>query len=162
MRFIMKQKIFSIGDKFTIKDERENDVYFVEGEIFTIGNKLSFKGINGQELLYIKQKVLSWITTYEIIKDNQVYAIVKKEPFTLFKSKYNIEVYNGDIIEVHGNFIDHEYEFIKGAKTIGAVSKQFFSWTDTYGIEVAPGEDHELIITCAVIIDMVSHNRKNR
>ncbi|QNO15529.1 LURP-one-related family protein [Alkalicella caledoniensis] len=162
MRYIMKQKLFSIKDKFTIQDETENTAYLIEGTLFTLGNRLSFQNKYGEELLNIKQKVLSFITTYEILKDEQVYAIVKKEPFTLFRSKFTIEVYNGDYIEVQGNFIDHEYQFTKGQYTIGSVSKEFFSWSDTYGIDVAEGEDDELILACAVIIDMISHNGKRR
>ena len=160
MRYLMKQKLFSIGDKFRIKDEEENDAYFVEGALFTMGNKLSFQNAEGLELFLIKQKVFSWITTYEIFKDDQVYAIVKKEPFTFLRSKFSVEVYNGDIIEVQGNFIDHEYQFAKGSKTMASVSKDFFSWSDTYGIDVAPEEDDKLILACAVIIDMISHNKQ--
>lgn len=160
MRFILRQKVFSLNSRFAIKDEEERDAYYVEGEFFTIGNKLSFQDTSGRELLYIKQKVFSLITTYEIYKNNQVYATVQKEPFTLFRPRFNIELADGSAINVQGNFIEHEYEFAMGSAKVASVSKQFFSWTDTYGIDVAPEVEHELILACAVVIDMISHNGK--
>jgi uncharacterized protein YxjI len=35
-----------------------------------------------------------------------------------------------------------------------------FSWTDTYGIDVSPGEDDVLILACTVVVDMVTQKRK--
>ena len=35
MKLYIKQKVFSWGDKFTVKDEAGRDRYYVEGEIFT-------------------------------------------------------------------------------------------------------------------------------
>ena len=32
MKLYIKQKVFSIGERFTVKDEFGNDRYFVEGE----------------------------------------------------------------------------------------------------------------------------------
>ena len=37
------------------------------------------------------------------------------------------------------------------------VSKQWFSLTDTYGVEIADGEDDVLILASTVVIDMVCH-----
>lgn len=156
---MMKQKLFTIGDRFTVKDEKQHVAYYVDGQIFTIGDKLSFKNSFGEELFFIQQKVFSLITTYTIFREDSVYAIIRKEPFTFFRSRFTIEAYNGDLIQIQGNFIDHEYRFYKGDTTIASVSKEFFSWSDTYGIDILDGEDDELILACAVIIDMISHNK---
>jgi len=40
---------------------------------------------------------------------------------------------------------------------VATVSKQWFSWTDTYGVEVADGEDAVLLLASTVVIDMVCH-----
>ena len=40
MKLYIKQKVFSWGDKFTVKDATGRDRYYVEGEIFTFGKKL--------------------------------------------------------------------------------------------------------------------------
>ncbi len=44
----MKQKLFSWGDDFTIKDAEGREVYLVDGKAFSIGAKLSFQDLSGQ------------------------------------------------------------------------------------------------------------------
>ena len=34
-KLYIKEHVFTLGDKFTVKDEYGNDKYFVEGEIFS-------------------------------------------------------------------------------------------------------------------------------
>ena len=68
MRYVMKQKLFCFGDDFKIKNEAGEDVFFVDGRAFSIGNKLSFQDLNGNELAFIRQKLLSWGPTYEITR----------------------------------------------------------------------------------------------
>ena len=62
----MRQKIFSFGHDFTIKDEDGKDVFFVDGRALSLGHKLSFQDMNGHELAFIKQKLMSWGPTYEV------------------------------------------------------------------------------------------------
>ena len=37
------------------------------------------------------------------------------------------------------------------------VSKRWFSWTDTYGIDVRDEDDALLVLCSAVVIDLVCH-----
>lgn len=37
MRLYMKQRVFSLRDRFTVKDETGCDRYFIEGELFSWG-----------------------------------------------------------------------------------------------------------------------------
>ena len=37
MKLYIKEKVFSWGDKFTVRDVYGNDKYIVEGEMFTWG-----------------------------------------------------------------------------------------------------------------------------
>lgn len=37
------------------------------------------------------------------------------------------------------------------------MSKRWFSFSDTYGIDIDEGEDEVLILASAVVIDLVSH-----
>ena len=63
---MMRRKLFSFGDRYAIRNESGQEMYFVEGEVFTLGNKLSFQDARGNELLYISQKVLSWGPTNQL------------------------------------------------------------------------------------------------
>ena len=74
MRYVLHEKLLSWGDDFTIKDENERDVFFVDGKAFSLGNQLSFQDMAGNELCYIKQRLLSWGPTYELFFDGELYA----------------------------------------------------------------------------------------
>jgi uncharacterized protein YxjI len=157
MRYLLKQKLLSWGDDFYIKDEAGNNVYFVDGKAFSIGDKLSFQDLQGNELAFIRQKVLSWGKTYEIIRDGEVAAVVKKELFAFLHHRFTVDVPGPDDLEAEGDFTDHEYAFTRGGRVVATVSKRWFSWTDTYGIEIAPGEDPVLILASAVVVDQACH-----
>jgi uncharacterized protein YxjI len=161
MRYILKQKLFSFGDDFRIKDESGNELYFVDGKVFILRRKLLFKDMQGQELGMIQQKLLAWGPTYEIYRSGQLAAVVKKSIFTLFRCHFTVDVPGPDDLEAQGSFLDCEYTFKRGSRLVATVSKKWFSWTDTYGVEVETGEDDLLILASAVVIDLNCHDNKN-
>jgi len=162
MRYVMKEKLFAFGDDFTIQDENGSDVFFVDGKAFSIGDQLSFQDMKGNELAFIKEKVFTWGKTYEIYRSGHVAAVVKKELFTLFKCRFTVDVPGPDDLEAQGDFLDHEYEFTRGDRTVASVSKKWFNWTDTYGVDVADGEDPVLVLASAVVVDQACHPDKKR
>jgi len=157
VRYLMKQKLFCWGDDFIIRDGEGRDTFFVDGKVFTIGEKLSFQDMAGNELAFISQKLLSWGPTYEIYRGAELAAVVKKSLFTLVHCKFTVDVPGPDDLEAEGDFLDHEYRFARGGSVVADVSKQWFSLTDTYGVEIADGEDDVLILASTVVIDMVCH-----
>lgn len=158
----MKQKIFAWGDDFTIKDENGNDAFLVDGRAFSLGDKLSFQDLAGRELAFIAQKLLSWGPTYEISRGGQVLATVKKKHFTLFRCKFTVDVPGPDDLEAQGSFMDYDYQFTRGARTVAEVSKRWFSLQDTYGIEIEDGQDVVLLLASTVVIDMICHDDRDR
>jgi len=162
MRYLLKQKFWSWGDDFSIKDAAGNDTFFVDGRAFSIGDKLSFQDLQKQELAFIRQKLLSWGPTYEITRNGQLLAVVKKHLFTFFRCKFTVDVPGPDDLEAQGSFLDLEYTFTRGGQTVAEVSKRWFAWSDTYGVDIADGEDDVLILASAVVIDMVCHQESER
>lgn len=162
MRYVMKQKLFSWGDDFTIKNEAGQDVFFVDGKAFSFGDKLSFQDMQRNELAFIRQKVLSWGPTYEVYRGGNLAAVVKKELFTFFRCRFTIDVPGPNDYEAQGDFLDMEYTFNRGSQMVAQVSKKWFSWSDTYGVDIAEGEDDVLLLASTVVIDMVCHSDRKR
>ena len=157
MRYVMKQKLLAWGDDFHIKDETGRDVYFVDGKAFSFGDQLSFQDLEGNELAFIKQKVFAWGKNYEVVRGGRVAAVVKKQLFALFHHRFTVDVPGPDDLEAEGDFLDHEYEFRRAGRAVATVSKRWFRWTDTYGVEVVEGEDPVLILASAVVVDQACH-----
>lgn len=156
----MKEKWLALGNDFQILDEQGRQQYFVDGRALSFGDKLSFQDNNGTELMFIRQRLLALGQTYEITRGGQTLAVVKKKLFTLLRARFFVDVPGPDDLEAQGNFLQHEYAFSKGGQKVATVSKRWISWTDTYGIEIEPGQDDLLILACAVVIDMALHEPK--
>lgn len=162
MRYVMKQKLFCWGDDFTIKTQDGQDVFFVDGKAFSIGDKLSLQDMQGKELAFIRQKLLAWGPTYEIHRDGELCAVVKKHLFTLFRCQFTVDVPGPKDLEAEGSFLDMEYTFTRCAQPVATVSKRWVAWADTYGVDIAAGEDDVLILASTVVIDMICHGDKSR
>jgi uncharacterized protein YxjI len=161
MRYQMKQDFFSWGPDFTIQDADGNDAFQVDGAGFSLGNQLDLADMSGNVLVHIGQKLFSWSPTYEIHKGDELVAVVEKEAFTLFSCSFTVDVPGPDDLQAEGDFLDLEYEFKRGDRTVATVSKRWISLSDTYGIDIADGEDDVLILASAVVIDMACHQNKN-
>ena len=160
MRYVMKQQLFALGNDFIIRDESGADRFFVDGKVFTIGAKLSFQDMEHNELAFIRQRVLSWSPTFEIYRNDSLVAVVKKELFTFFNCRFTVDVPGPDDLTASGNFTDHEYAISRGEQPAAMISKQWFAWTDTYGVDIADGQDDILILASTVVIDMACHNHR--
>ena len=45
-----------------------------------------------------------------------------------------------------GSLFEHEYTISRAGQVVTVVSKQWFSLTETYGVDIAPGQDDPLIL----------------
>lgn len=149
MNFYLKQHVFTFGDQFTIYDRNENPRFLVEGEVFSFGKKLHITDPAGNELIYIEQKLFSFLPTYYIYRNGREIAEVVKE-FTFFKQEYTI---NGLNWHVTGDVFDHEYSLDDGNRTVATVSKEWFTWGDTYEISVDDSVEPILALAVVLVID---------
>jgi uncharacterized protein YxjI len=155
MRYQMKQKVWSWGDRFAIKNEHGQDVAFIDGKVFSIGDQLTFTDAAGNELAAIRQKVMSWGPTYEIYRGGELAAVVKQKLWAM-KPTFTVDVPGPDDLTARGNWTAMEYSFERGGVEVARVSKAWFAWADTYGVEVVDTEDAVLILAATVVIDLVS------
>ncbi len=158
MRYLMKEKVLTFTDQFTIKDDRGKDIYEVKGKLISLGDKLSFRNMQGDELALIKEEIISLVPSYRVFRHGKLQADVSKKLLTILKDKFKVDMKDGTRdLEIIGNILDHEYRIKRGGDEVARVSKKWVSIGDTYGIEVDEGEDDILILACAVIVDMISH-----
>ena len=91
----------------------------------------------------------------EIERDGKTVATIKKALVSPLRDRYSIEVEGGDDLEVKGNIVDHEYKFERDGDKVAQVSKRWFRVRDTYGIQIAEGQNDALIVAVAVCIDQM-------
>jgi uncharacterized protein YxjI len=154
-QYLMREKLFSIGDDYWIETGGER-AFRVNGKALRVRDTLVLEGLSGEELYTIQEKKLRVRDTMEIERDGKAAATVKKAMVSPLRDRYSIEVDGGDDLEVKGNIVDHEFEFERGGNTVAEVSKRWFRVRDSYGIEIAPGQDDALILTAAICIDQMA------
>ena len=155
-KYQMREKMFAIGDDFWIETDGERRAFKVNGKALRVRDTLVLEGPGGEELYKIQEKKLSIRDKMEIERDGKTVATVKKALVSPLRDRFSIEVEGGPDMEAKGNVVDHEYEIERDGDTVAKVSKKWFRIRDTYGVEVAPGEDEALVLAITVCIDAMS------
>ncbi|MEG0168018.1 MAG: LURP-one-related family protein [Ruthenibacterium sp.] len=78
MKLYIKQKVFSIRDKFFVANENAENLYQVTGKIFSLGHKLTVQDMQEKEVVTIHQKVLSFLSKYFIASEGKEVEIERK------------------------------------------------------------------------------------
>jgi uncharacterized protein YxjI len=154
----MRQKLIAFGDDFYIQNERGQNVYKVDGKVLRVRDTLYFRDMQGNLLCKIQERMLRVKDTMEVEGPNgESLAVVKKALITPLRDRWTVRVKGGPDLEVQGNILDHEYRIGEGRLHVGAVSKKWFRLRDTYGVEIAPGQDDVVILAVTVAVDMMAH-----
>ena len=160
-RYKMRQKLVSLGDDFVIENEQGQKVYFVDGKLLRIRKTLDFKDMSGRKLCQIQERLLTVRDTMAVEDaDGRVVAVVKKALIAPLRDRYSVRIKNGPDMDITGNILDYEYKIEEGRRKVAEISKKWFRLSDTYGVEIAPGEDDVLLLAITVAVDMMSHEKK--
>ena len=162
-RYKIRQNLISIGDDFWIEDEEGKRVFKVDGKVLRIRKTLVFEDVNGRKLAQIQERLLTIKDTMAIEDANgNPLATVKKALIAPLRDRWSVTVKNGPDLDVQGDILDHEYSIKQGRKKIAEVSKKWLSLTDTYGVEIDPGQNDILILAVAIAIDMMAHDEDGK
>jgi uncharacterized protein YxjI len=158
-KYRMREKLFAIGDDFWIETDGDERVFKVNGKALRVRDTLVLETPDGEELFKIQEKKLSIRDKMEIEDaDGRTVATVKKALVSPLRDRFSISVEDGEDMEAKGNVVDHEYKIERGGDKVAEVSKRWFRIRDTYGIEIAPGQDDALIVALTVVIDQMTHD----
>jgi uncharacterized protein YxjI len=155
-RYQMREKLFAIGDDFWIETDDGQRVFKVNGKAVRLRSTFILESPSGDELFKIQEKKLHIRDTMEIERDGHTVATIKKALITPLRDRFSIELDDGGELSAKGNIVDHEYEIERDGKTVATISKRWFRVRETYGIEIAPGENDALVLAAAVCIDEMS------
>lgn len=158
MRYYMKSKFFKIKEDFWIKNEYDEESFFVDNKFFTLG--LQFDIQKNNRIVYsVKEKLFTFLSNYNVYENDNVIASVDQK-FTFFKDKLIITSSKYDNLEIKGDFFSINYEILKNNRVIATVKKELFSFTDNYYVDIN-FEDEAFILCLVVIIDNIIDKQKN-
>ena len=154
----MQEKLFAIGDDFWIENEAGERAFKVNGKALRLRDTLILESPRGEELYSIQQKTLHVRDTMEIERDGRKVATVKKALVTPLRDRISIDVEGGDDMEAKGNIVDHEYKIERNGDQVAEISRRWFRVRDSYGVEIAPGQDDALLLAITVCVDQMTQD----
>ena len=159
-RYIMRQRVFAIGQDFFINNAAGQPVFKIDGKVRLVKEALKFRDMQGNLLYKLDEKVLRIRESFNILTpDGQVAARVHNAIVDPLRERFTIEIPGGENMLTRGKVIWAQYDILRGGQAVGKISKQF-SWIgrDQYVVDVIQGEDDCLILAITVVIDMMVSN----
>jgi uncharacterized protein YxjI len=71
---------------------------------------------------------------------------------TPLRERFTVQLNGGPDLEVQGNLLAHEYRI----GNVATISQKWFRVRDSYGVEIAPGQNDVLILAVTVAIDQLT------
>lgn len=158
-RYQMREKLMSIGDDSWIEDASGNRAFKVNGKALRLRKTLIIEDPSGAAVFRIQDRPIRVREVMEIEDAaGATVATVKKAMITPLRERFTIDVAGGGEMRAQGNIVNHEYEIEAAGTKVAEVSRKWFRVRDTYGVEVAPGQNAALILAIAVCIDQMTTN----
>jgi uncharacterized protein YxjI len=156
-RYQIREKLLAIGDDFWIEDDQGEKVIKVDGKALRLRATFVFEDRDGNELLKLQERKLHIHNTMVIEREGEKVATVQKALIHPIRDRFDVELEAGGEYKVHGHILDHEYTFERDGDDVATVSKRWLRVRDTYGVEIAEGEDDVLILAAAIAIEQMTH-----
>ena len=161
MRYLVRERMFSISNDFWVTDQRGDKVFLVDGKALRLHETFELKDASGAVLAIIRKRFLGFTDTLEIEHDGAVVATVHKAAFSLLRNRADIELAGRGGLEAVGNIFDKDFEIRDGDQVIAQVSRSWFRIRNAYGVDIAPGENDALIICVAICLDRVPRHGRD-
>jgi uncharacterized protein YxjI len=157
-RFLMREKLLSIGDDYWIENDQGERAYKVNGKALRVRKTFVLEDTSGGEVARIQERKLTIRDKIAIERDGDTVATIHKALVGI-RDRFAIDVEHGADLKAHGNVVDHEYEIERDGDTVATSSKKWFRVRESYGVDIAADEDVPLILAITVAIDSLTTRR---
>ena len=156
MGLYIRQRIFSWTDSYDVYDETGEARYEVRAEFFSLGHQIHvYDKRTGQEVGSIREKLLRFLPTFEIVIGGRLQGTVRKE-LTFLRPRYRVD-YRGWAVE--GDLLGWDYRVTQGGQVVMAISKELLSWSDTYVLRYDNPADEMPGLLLVLAIDAANCSR---
>ena len=154
MRYMIREKFFRLGEDSTIMNEAGQPIFEVDGKVLSLHDRLIVRDLAGNEVVNVHRRLMTLRPTYEITRGGETLATFRKHFFSPFVDRFTVDIPGPDDLEMTGSLFEHEYTISRAGQVVAVVSKRWFSLTETYGVDIAPGQDDRLILACVLALDL--------
>ncbi|MFE7706568.1 LURP-one-related/scramblase family protein [Streptomyces sp. NPDC057486] len=153
MRFLVRERLFAVGDDYWIEDADGRKIFLVDGKAMRVRDTFELKDAQGRTLVEIRQKLLSLRDTMLIERDGEQLARVKRKRLSLLRNHYRVTLVDGTELDVSGKILDREFAIDYDGELLAQISRRWLTVRDTYGIDVVREDaDAALLIAVSVCV----------
>ncbi|MFD0340876.1 LURP-one-related/scramblase family protein [Streptomyces sp. NPDC127117] len=153
MRFLVRERLFAVGDDYWIEDVDGRKVFLVDGKAMRVRDTFELKDAQGRILVEIRQKLLSLRDTMLIERDGEQLARIKRKRLSLLRNHYRVTLSDGTELDVSGKILDREFAIDYDGELLAQISRRRLTVRDTYGIDVVREDaDAALLIAVSVCV----------
>ncbi|MFB7548723.1 LURP-one-related/scramblase family protein [Streptomyces sp. NPDC056154] len=161
MRFLVRERLFAVGDDYWIEDTDGRKVFLVDGKALRVRDTFELKDAQGRILVEIRQKLLSLRDTMLIEREGEELAKVKRKRLSLLRNHYRVTLVDGTELDVSGKILNREFAIDYDGELLAQISRRWLTVRDTYGIDVVR-EDADLALLIAVSVCVIVLADKER
>ncbi|MGW6309731.1 LURP-one-related/scramblase family protein [Streptomyces niveus] len=163
MKYLVRDKIFAIGDDYWIEDEQGRQAFLVDGKALRLRDTLELKDPQGCVLVTLRQKLLSLRDAMTIERDGEPLATIRKKRLSLLRNHYRVALADGTELDVSGRILDREFAIEYDGELLAHVSRRWFRVRETYAVDVIRDDaDTSLLIAVTVcVIRMAEKERED-
>lgn len=163
MRFHIREKAWSLTEDFVIKDDAGRAIFDVHGKFFHVGDNLLLRDHQSrQELIHIKQHLISFRPSYDISSNGQHLANVHKQ-FAVLHERFIVKGSNGEDLHIQGDLPGWNFSFSDSQGNLMAqVSHQLSLFRGSYAVEIAQGVNVPFVLAVVVVLEMVKEHQEEK
>jgi uncharacterized protein YxjI len=64
-------------------------------------------------------------------------------------------------MELAGDLLSHEFSIERDGQAVATISKRWLSLTDSYAVDVAPGENEVLVMSSVLALDLAMDQQRH-
>ncbi|MCX5200149.1 LURP-one-related family protein [Streptomyces sp. NBC_00237] len=161
MKYLVRDKLFAIGDDYWIEDEHGRHAFLVDGKALRLRDTLEIKDPHGRVLITLKEKMLSWRDAMTLERDGESLATVRKKRLSLIRNHYRVTLNEGTELDVSGRVLDREFAVEYDGELLAHISRKWFRMRETYAVNVVR-EDADAALLIAVAVCVIRMAEKER
>jgi len=161
MRYLVRERLFDIKEDFWITDHHGHRVFYVNGKLISLHHTLVLEDASGLKLASVKHRLLTVTDAMTIEHDGQKVATVHLAIISPLHHRAHIDLhYDGGRLEAVGNIVDKDFEIRDGHRVLARISRKWFRVRDTYGVDIARGQNDAFILAIAICLDRIHHDEQ--
>ncbi|GHJ91893.1 hypothetical protein SNE510_14120 [Streptomyces sp. NE5-10] len=153
MKYLVRDKLFAIGDDYWIEDEDGRHAFLVDGKALRLRDTLELKAPDGRVLITLREKLLSLRDAMTVERDERPLATVRRKRLSLLRNHYRVTMADGTELDVSGRILDREFAVEYDGELLAHISRRWLRVRDTYAVDVVREDaDAALLIAVAVCV----------